>query len=40
MARKKYYKDVYQDVKAKVELFAELHGQSEVVSLQLKEIES
>ena len=38
MARKKYYKDVYQDVKAKVELFAELHGQSEVVSLQLKEI--
>ena len=35
MSRKKYYKDIYKDVKAKVELFAELHGKSEVVSEQL-----
>jgi phage regulator Rha-like protein len=35
MSRKKYYKDIYQDVRAKVELFAELHGQSEVFSKQL-----
>jgi len=35
MSRKKYYKDIYKDVRAKVELFAELHGQSEVISKQL-----
>ena len=35
MSRKKYYRDIYKDVRAKVELFAELHGQSEVISKQL-----
>ena len=35
MNRKKYYKDIYQDIKTKVALFAELHGQSEVISKQL-----
>jgi len=35
MAKKVFYKDIYQNVKAKVELFAELHGQSEVISKQL-----
>jgi len=35
MSRKKYYKDIYKDVRAKVELFADLHGQSEVISKQL-----
>jgi hypothetical protein len=36
MSRKKYYKDIYKDVKAKVEIFAGLHGKSEVISEQLK----
>ncbi len=31
ISRKKYYKDVYKDVKSKVAIFAELHGQSEVI---------
>ncbi len=35
MSRKKYYKEIYIEVRAKVELFAELHGQSEVISKQL-----
>jgi phage regulator Rha-like protein len=35
MARKKYYKDIYKDIKSKVRLFAELHGQSEIVVKQL-----
>jgi hypothetical protein len=37
MSRKKYYKDIYKDIKRKVELFAELHGRSEVISKQLSE---
>jgi len=35
MSRKIYYKDIYKEVKSKVELFAELHGKSEVISKQL-----
>ncbi len=35
MNRKKYYKEIYKDVRSKVELFAELHGKSEVISKQL-----
>ena len=35
MSKKKYYKEIYQNMKSKVELFAELHGQSEVISKQL-----
>lgn len=35
MSRKKYYKEVYKDVRTRVETFAELHGQSEVISKQL-----
>ncbi len=35
MAKKVFYKDIYQNVKAKVELFAELHGKSDVISKQL-----
>lgn len=31
----KYYKDIYQDVKRRTLAFAELHGQSEVISKQL-----
>lgn len=31
MSRKKYYKDIFQDVKKRVMTFAELHGQSEVI---------
>lgn len=31
MSRKKFYKDVYQDVRSKVKLFADMHGKSEVV---------
>lgn len=31
MSRKRYYKDIYKDVRARVETFAELHGQSEVI---------
>jgi len=37
MSRKKYYKDIYQDVKAKVKLFAELHGKSEIIDQMLLE---
>ena len=32
MSRKKYYKDIYQDIKKRVETFAELHGKSDVIS--------
>lgn len=32
MANKVFYKEIYQNVKSKVELFAELHGKSEVIS--------
>lgn len=35
MNRKKYYKEIYKDVRQRVELFAELHGKSEVISKQL-----
>ncbi len=35
MSRKKFYREIYKDVRKKVELFAELHGQSEVISKQL-----
>ena len=35
MSRKKYYKDIYQDVKKRVMTFAELHGQSEVIEQHL-----
>ena len=35
MSRKIYYKDIYKEVKFKVELFAELHGKSEIISKQL-----
>jgi hypothetical protein len=36
MSKKKYYKDIYKDVRSRVELFADLHGQSEVISQHLK----
>lgn len=32
MANKKFYKDIFQEVKEKVQLFVELHGQSSVIS--------
>jgi len=32
MANKKFYKDIFQEVKGKVKIFAELHGQSSVIS--------
>lgn len=35
LAAEGYFKDLYQDIKSRVELFAELHGQSEVISKQL-----
>ena len=35
MSKKKYYKEIYKDVRARVEQFAELHGQSEVIANQL-----
>ena len=35
MSRKKYYKEIYQDVKAKVMMFAELHGKADVIEKQL-----
>jgi hypothetical protein len=35
MAKKVFYKDIYQNVKSKVEIFAELHGKGEVISKQL-----
>jgi len=31
MSHKKYYKEIYKDVKVRVETFAELHGKSEVI---------
>lgn len=37
MSRKKFYKEIYKDVRQKVQLFADLHGQSEVISNQLKD---
>ncbi len=36
MREKKYYKDIYQDIKSKVQLFADMHGQSEVMAKQLE----
>lgn len=38
MSRKKYYKDIYQDVKSKVILFVELHGASDVVDKAIKDL--
>lgn len=35
MRKKIYYKDIYRLVKERVQLFADLHGQSEVISNQL-----
>lgn len=35
MANKKFYKDVFQEVKGKVQIFVELHGKSSVISEQL-----
>jgi len=35
MAKNIFYKEIYQNVKEKVMMFAELHGQSEVISKQL-----
>jgi hypothetical protein len=35
MANKKFYKDIYLDVKEKVQIFADLHGKSEVIDRQL-----
>ncbi len=35
MKRKMFYKEIYQDIKKKVMIFAELHGQSEVIDKQL-----
>ena len=37
MSRNKYYKEIYKDVRGKVELFAELHGQSDVISREMVE---
>lgn len=34
MSRKKFYKEIYKDVRNKVKLFAELHGKSEVIAAQ------
>jgi phage regulator Rha-like protein len=36
MNKQMFYKDIYKAVKADVETFAELHGKSEVIELQLK----
>lgn len=36
MNKKKYYKDIYKEVRSKVEFFAELHGKSEIMSKQLQ----
>jgi len=35
MANKKFYKDIYLDVKEKVQIFVDLHGKSEVIDRQL-----
>ena len=35
MAEKVFYKEIYKDTKQKVKLFAELHGQSEVLDKQM-----
>ena len=37
MSHKKYYKDIYKSVRERVELFAELHGQSEIIVKQLED---
>ena len=37
MSRKKFYKDIYKDVRDRVMIFAELHGQSDVIEQQLLE---
>lgn len=39
MSHKKYYKDIYKSVRERVELFAELHGQSEIIVKQLEDKE-
>jgi hypothetical protein len=36
MKQKKFYKDIYQDVKGDVEIFAESHGQLDVIDSQLR----
>lgn len=36
MSRKKFYKDIFQDVKKRVFQFAELHGQTYIIEAQLK----
>ena len=36
MKKNMFYKDIFQEVKKKVMIFAELHGQSEVIDEQLK----
>lgn len=35
MANKKFYKDIFQEVKGKIKIFVELHGQSSVISEQM-----
>lgn len=35
MANKKFYKDIFQEVKGKVQIFVDLHGKSSVISEQL-----
>jgi len=35
MSRKKFYKEIYKDIKARVMVFADLHGQSEVIDRHL-----
>ncbi len=40
MSRKKYFKDIYQDVKSKVKQFAELHGKSDVIEMQIELMEN
>ncbi len=35
MSHKKFYKDIYQDVKSRVMIFADLHGKSEVIEQSL-----
>jgi hypothetical protein len=36
MNNKKFYKDIFQDIKSRVKVFAELHGQSEILDEQFK----
>ncbi len=39
MSRKKFYKDIYKDIKKKVSMFADLHGRSEIIDKQLSMLE-